>query len=130
MENAQSLSLCQLPSTVITIKMPHPLQQLSLKETEIARDALLNEHSKELVVLRNIFLQESPKDQVVAFLDLEHAGKVTESTERPARLAKCQYDLIGGDKIPSFHEATVDVRNNKIVHHEIIGKEHHAPLTL
>lgn len=110
--------------------MPHPLKQLSLKETEIARDALLNEHSKELVVLRNIFLQEAPKEQVVAYLDLEHAGKVTESTERPPRLAKCQYDVIGGDKIPSFHEATVDVRNNKIVQHEIIGKEHHAPLTL
>ena len=110
--------------------MPHPLQQLSLKETEVARDALLNEHAKDLVVLRNIFLKEAPKDQVVAYLDLEHAGKVTASTQQPPRLAKCQYDVISSDKIPSFHEAVVDVQNNKIVQHEIIGKEHHAPLTL
>ncbi len=45
-------------------------------------------------------------------------------------MAKCQYDIIGSDKIPEYHESVVDISLKKRVRHEVIGKEHRASLTL
>jgi len=108
----------------------HPLQQLSRRETELAREVLLAQHGREAIVFREIYLQEPPKDELLRFLELEHAGQLSDSSTRPARLAKCQYDVIGSDKIPSFHESIIDIGARNRVKHEIIGKEHHAALTL
>ncbi|KAF2173620.1 hypothetical protein M409DRAFT_15898 [Zasmidium cellare ATCC 36951] len=110
---------------------PHPLQQLSYQETEIAKDIIISEHDQnEVILLREIFLQEPAKAELKKFLALEHAGSLTESSPRPSRLARCQYDVIGSDKIPYFHEAVVDVSKKARIEHEVVGKEHQAPLIL
>jgi hypothetical protein len=66
----------------------------------------------------------------VGHLQLEHSGRLSPTSPRPARLAKCQYDVIGRDRIPSYHECVVDIGSRKRIKHEVIGKEHQAALTL
>lgn len=110
---------------------PHPLQQLSYQETVLAKDIILSEHDQnEVILLREIFLEEPPKAELKKFLALEHAGSLTESSSRPSRLARCQYDVIGSEKVPYFHEAVVDVNKKARIEHEVVGKEHQAPLIL
>jgi primary-amine oxidase len=110
---------------------PHPLQALSLQEVQLAKDIVLQEHDGELVIIREIALQEPPKKELLKFLDLEHSGSLKASSPRPARLAAASYDVIGSDSpLPYFHEAVIDVEKNMRVKHEMIGKEHHAPLKL
>lgn len=110
---------------------PHPLQQLSYQETVLAKDVIIAEHDQtEVILLRQIFLEEPPKAELRKFLALEHAGGITESSPRPSRLARCQYDVIGSEKIPFFHEAVVDINKKASVLHEVVGKEHQAPLIL
>lgn len=108
----------------------HPFQILSQEETSRARDIVLAQHDNEVVDFREIYLKEPAKADMVAFLELEHAGQLSSTSPRPARLAKCQYDVIGSDKIPYYHESIVDVDNGTRVKHEIIGKQHQAALTL
>lgn len=110
---------------------PHPLQQLSVEETQRAKDILISEHDKnEVLVVREIWLQEPPKAELFKFLELEHSGNLTQSSPRPARSAVCQYDVVGSDKIPYFHEAVIDLGEGARVKHEVIAKEQHAPLKL
>ena len=111
---------------------PHPFKTLNVNETQIARDVILAQHSDVVVAFREIFLQEPAKELMKQYLDLEHSSKPGQSptSKRPPRLAKCQYDIIGSDKIPEHHESIVDVDLKKRVRHEVIGKEHHASLTL
>ncbi|KXT07519.1 hypothetical protein AC579_196 [Pseudocercospora musae] len=109
---------------------PHPLQQLSLEETKTAKQVLLSEHDGDVLILREIFLQEPPKAELSKFLSLEHSGSLTDSSPRPARLAFCQYDVIGNDKIPYFHESLVEVEKKIRIKHDVVGKELHAPLKL
>jgi primary-amine oxidase len=45
-------------------------------------------------------------------------------------LALCQYDVIGSDRVPSYEETVVDVEAGKSVKHHVVGKEHHAALTV
>lgn len=111
---------------------PHPFKTLNVDETRIARDVILAQHPNVVVDFREIFLQEPAKEPMKQYLDLEHSSKPGQSptSKRPPRLARCQYDLIGSDKIPEYHESIVDVELKKRVRHEVIGKEHHASLTL
>ena len=78
---------------------------------------------------RSIFLEEPPKNELINFLDLEHSGKVTTQTPRPARLAKVQYDVVRGDKKHEYMESWVDVVSGKEVEQRIVDKIHHASLT-
>jgi primary-amine oxidase len=77
-------------------------------------------------------LQEPEKELMKQYLELEHAAQPGQSptSKRPPRLAKCQYDIIGSDKIPEYHESVIDVELRKRVRHEVVGKEHQASLTL
>lgn len=108
----------------------HPLQVLSRDEIEISRQVLLEQHPEEVIVFREIFLQEPAKEDLLPFLELEHSGRLTASSPRPPRLAKAQYDVIGTDKVPTYHESVIDVETKLRVKHEVIGKEHHASLTV
>lgn len=94
------------------------------------KDVILAEYKNELVIVREIWLQEPPKQVLKKYLELEHSGSLTASSPRPARCAAAQYDVVGSDKIPCFHEAVVDVEKRNFVKHEIISKEQHAPLKL
>lgn len=111
---------------------PHPFKTLNVDETRIARDVILSQHSNVVVDFREIFLQEPEKQLMKQYLELEHSSQPGRSpqSKQPPRLAKCQYDVIGSDKIPEYHEAVVDIESRKRVKHEVIGKEHHASLTL
>lgn len=110
---------------------PHPFQQLSLEEAAVVKEIILSQHDGELVLIREIAVAEPAKAEMLPFLELEHAGKLTAETPRPARLAFCRYDTISSrEKLPIFQEATVDLSKRTRVKHEIIGKEHHAPLIL
>jgi primary-amine oxidase len=110
----------------------HPFKNLSVEETRVARDVVLSLHPDVVVDFREIFLQEPDKEKMKQYLELEHAARPGQSpaSKRPARLAKCQYDVIGSDKIPAYHESVIDVEQNKRVKHEVVGKEHQASLTL
>lgn len=112
------------------ITMIHPLAILSEAETNLARDVVKAAHPDTVIDFREIFLQEPPKAQLLEFLALEHAGRLSPTTPRPPRLALCQYDVIGADRIPQFHESVVDVVSRSRVKHTVVGKEHHASLTL
>ena len=111
---------------------PHPFTTLNAEETRTARSVILASHPDVVVDFREIYLQEPQKELMKEFLALEHAaqpGRSPHST-RPPRLAKCQYDVIGSDKIPEYHESVVDVERKTRVRHEVVGKEHQASLTL
>jgi len=109
---------------------PHPFKTLSVEETKIARDVVLSLHLDVVVDFREIYLQEPAKDVMKQYLEAEHSGNLTSDTTAPPRLAKCQYDVIGSDRIPEYHESIVDLDPKKRVRHEVVGKEMHASLTL
>lgn len=109
---------------------PHPLAILSEEEINLARDIVVAQHPNTVIDFREIYLQEPPKDQLLEFLAIEHAGRLSPTTPRPPRLALCQYDVIGSDRVPSYEETVVDVVAGKSVKHHVVGKEHHAALTV
>jgi len=111
---------------------PHPFKILGVEEIRIARDVVLSLHPDVVVDFREIYLQEPNKELMKQYLALEHATQPGQSpqSKRPPRLAKCQYDTIGSDKVPEYHESVIDVETRKRVKHEVVGKEHHASLTL
>lgn len=110
--------------------VPHPLAILSIDETKRARDVVIKSHPNVTISFREIFLQEPAKADLKKFLELEHSGRLSPTTPRPPRLAKCQYDVIGSDRVPEYHESVVDVNRAARVKHEVIGKQHQAALTM
>ncbi|KND87736.1 Copper amine oxidase 1 [Tolypocladium ophioglossoides CBS 100239] len=85
---------------------PHPLAQLSKDEFTRARDFIVKLHgSGDALFFRSIHLQEPRKAELVPFLEAEHAGKLTDETARPPRLALVEYDILGADR----HEHTRSV---------------------
>ncbi|KAI0155581.1 copper amine oxidase [Pestalotiopsis sp. NC0098] len=110
---------------------PHPLKQLTVEETDAARDYTLKLHEGAVLEFREIFLEEPPKADLVKYLDLEHSGQLSESSPQPARLAKVQYDVIGeGNKVPVFHESVIDLRTGERTSHEVISSDYQAALTI
>jgi primary-amine oxidase len=106
---------------------PHPLDILSIEETNIAREVIVSLHSDAVLSFREIYLEEPPKQQLIQYLAAEHNG---EKARPPPRNALVQYDVIGSDRIPHFHEAVVDLDIQKRVSHTVVDKNHHAALTL
>jgi len=107
----------------------HPLQNISATEIQRARDVVLAYHDKDVISFREIFIQEPRKAELSRFLDAEHSG-IAPTSALPSRLAKCQYDVIGSDKVPYYHEATVDIKAGTVLEHEVIGKGLQPALTL
>jgi len=108
----------------------HPLQSISAAEIQSARDVVLTFHEKDVISFREIFIQEPRKAELSLYLDAEHNGKLSSATASPSRLAKCQYDVIGSDKIPYYHEATIDIKAGTVLEHEVIGEGLQPALTL
>lgn len=107
---------------------PHPLDILTLDETNHARDIVASLHQDSVLSFREIYLEEPPKAQLIEFLAAEHAGK---TITPPARTALVQYDVIGSDRIPRYNEAVVDLDQSKRIKHVVVdSKTHHAGLTL
>lgn len=74
--------------------MSHPLAILSEAETNLARDVVKAAHPKTVIDFREIYLQEPPKKQLLDFLAIEHAGRLSPTTPRPPRLALAVSDDI------------------------------------
>jgi primary-amine oxidase len=110
--------------------IPHPLQHLNKAETELVVKILRQHHPDDVIEFRQISLQEPPKAELLVFLDLEHAGKITDTTARPARVAHCQYDTIGSDRLPKHNEAVVDLSQEKRIEHKLMGKDVAPSLTV
>jgi len=108
----------------------HPLDSLSLDETIRARDTIINAYPNVLIDFREIYLSEPAKEELKVFLAAEHEGRLSPSTPRPARLAKCHYDVIGSDGVPQYHESIVDIATQQQVSKAVVDKQHHASLTL
>jgi hypothetical protein len=110
--------------------IPHPLDLLTIAESDAARQAILDARGSNVaVIFRAIFLEEPLKEELIQFLDLEHAGKVTAKTRRPARLAKVQYDVISGGTDREYMESWVDVVSGNEVDTRVVEKMHQAGLT-
>ena len=109
---------------------PHPLQMLSVQETETARDIVLATHPDHVIEFRQVDLKEPVKKDLVQYLQLEHAGQLTEKTTTPPRMAKCHYDIIAADRTIEYHEAIIDLEQKNMVENKAVGKEFSPSLTL
>ena len=109
---------------------PHPLQMLSVQETEKARDIVLANHPDHVIEFRQVDLKEPCKKDLVSFLQVEHEGKLSPTTPRPPRMAKCHYDIIATDKTIHYHESIIDLEHGKLVEKIVVGKEFCPSLTL
>src|SRR4051812_30782295 len=110
--------------------VPHPLDYLSVAESDLARQVILDARGSNVVIqFRSIALDEPPKAELSKYLELEHAGKLTADTPRPARQAKVQYDVIQGNKIFEYTESVVDVVSKKETQHRVVDTLHQAALT-
>ena len=109
---------------------PHPLDQLSLAESDLAREIILDARGPDVAInFRSISLEEPLKRDLTYFLELEHSGKLNAQTPRPPRLAKVQYDIIRGDKLVKYTESWVDVIQGKEVQQRTVDKLHQPSLT-
>ncbi|CZT46700.1 related to peroxisomal amine oxidase (copper-containing) [Rhynchosporium secalis] len=111
-------------------QLPHPLQPLTISETHIARDIVLNSHKNSIIDFRAIALEEPLKAELQPFLDLESKGKLDRETKRPARLARANYDVIGSDKVAKYCESLIDVVKRAVIDQTVVEKPAHAALTL
>jgi primary-amine oxidase len=108
----------------------HPLDDLTVAETNLARKVVLEAYPNAVVDFREIFLAEPPKAQLQLYLNAEHQGSLTADTPRPARQAKCHYDVIGQSSVPEYHEALVGLLLEKVVEKVVVDTKHHASLTM
>jgi primary-amine oxidase len=110
--------------------VPHPLEQLSIPESDTARQIILDVRGSHVAInFRSIALEEPLKKELVRFLQLEHAGKITPQTPRPARIAKVQYDVVRADRNHEYMESLVNVEDRKEVQQRIVDKMHQSALT-
>jgi primary-amine oxidase len=109
---------------------PHPLDLLSIAESDAARQIILSARGPQVAInFRSIALEEPPKKDLVQFLDLEHAGRLTAQTLQPARIAKVQYDVVRADTKHEYLESFVDVVAGKEVNQRVVNKSHQPALT-
>ncbi|KAI9813983.1 MAG: hypothetical protein M1827_003447 [Pycnora praestabilis] len=108
--------------------IPHPLDQLSVAETQRARDIILEARPEAVIQFRAISLEEPLKSELVQFLDAEHGGALSHKITRPARLAKVHYDIVRADRSHEYTESVVDVNAWKETLHRLVDKTHQPSL--
>ncbi|SPO05410.1 related to peroxisomal amine oxidase (copper-containing) [Cephalotrichum gorgonifer] len=96
-------------------QLPHPLSALTVEESAVARDVIRSLHPDTVLLFRQIYLYEPPKAQVAEFLELEHSGKLTDTTPRPPRLAQVWFDVGAREKTPKYAESIVDIGLKTVV---------------
>lgn len=109
---------------------PHPLDQLSFSEISIARETILNARGSSVIEFRSIALEEPPKAELLAFLDVEHNGVLSSRTRRPTRVARVQYDLVRADRSHEYTESLVNLDNKSETFHRMVDKMHQPSLTM
>lgn len=109
----------------------HPLDALSIAETELARNIILKAHPAAVIFFREIFLQEPAKAELQAYLELEHACKLNARSQKPARQAIAMFDIIGTGKAPVYCESIVDLDQKAVAEHKVVDTTRFQPtLTL
>src|SRR5436309_780045 len=108
---------------------PHPLDWLSVGETNQARDIVLNARGQSVIEFRSICLSEPPKSELLRFLEAEHNGQLDHNTPRPARLARLQYDVVHYDKSHEYAESVADLSTGRETLQRIVDKKHQPSLT-
>lgn len=106
---------------------PHPLDILSIDETNRARDIVRGLHPEHKVFFRETYLDEPPKALLRKFLEAEHAGQQPSPLPRQAL---SQYDVLDGKGGVQSHESIVDIDSGKRIAHNIVPEEHHASLSM
>ncbi|KAF4849635.1 Copper amine oxidase 1 [Colletotrichum siamense] len=88
----------------------HPLKDLSEAEFKLAGDVVKKLYTSEVTLFfRAIYLQEPKKAELIPFLQAEHEGTLNDSTPRPPRRARLQYDVIKSGKLPEYTTSIVDL---------------------
>lgn len=117
------------PGNVWSNPLPHPLEQLSTNEIDIARDVILQVRLPASVVFRNIALEEPAKAQLLPYLLAERTGELNHETERPPRLAHVLYDIVTSAPAREFCESVVNVETREEVSFDVVEQQYHAPLS-
>lgn len=108
--------------TVSAGSQPHPLAPLSSDEFTGASNVVIKSYGpSEPLFFRSVYLHEPTKAELVPFLELEHADKVTPETPRPPRLAAVEYDVIRGEKT-DYSRAIVNVATKEIVSKGVVPR--------
>jgi primary-amine oxidase len=115
--------------TTSKTQLPHPLDLLSVTDSDRARQVILDARGSNVAIqFRSIALEEPPKKELWPFLELEHAGRLNENTPRPARQARVQYDVIRGKDV-EYTESFVDLVTGRETQYRVVDKVHQAALT-
>lgn len=121
----------KLETLDLGVAFPHPLDHLSVAECDIARQVVLDARGSEVsLYFRSIGLEEPPKNELIKYLETEHAQGVTAQTPRPARLAKVAYDIIKADRSREYTESLVDVQTAKETSRRVVDQVHQAGLIM
>jgi len=107
----------------------HPLDQLSTKEINTARDVILQSRVPAPVTFRNIALEEPPKAELLPYLAAERNQELTPETPKPPRLARVLYDIVSSEHALMFCDSVVDVETKEEISYEIVDRQYHAPLS-
>lgn len=119
------------PPQVLSLSVSlHPLHQLTIDETAIARKTIVNARGSSVIEFRSIALEEPPKAELLAYLDAEHSGSLSSRTRRPARLARVQYDVVRADKSHEYTESVIDIDARRETLHRVVDKMHQPSLTM
>ena len=115
----------------------HPLAPLSDAEFRSARDTVLaaHGHHPSALLFRSIQLEEPPKKELVPYLVAEHAGELSETTPRPPRLARVQYDVVtaredGEGSLYQYTQSVVDLGARKELSKEVAPDNCHPAFVM
>ncbi|KAJ5018477.1 Copper amine oxidase 1 [Colletotrichum sp. SAR 10_99] len=108
----------------------HPLSPLSIEETASAANVIRALHPDTILHFRVIYLREPDKANLVKFLDVEHAGRLTPETPKPPRLASVHYVVVANQEEPQSIEAIVDLEKLERVWEKTVKTDVHPSFTL
>jgi primary-amine oxidase len=106
---------------------PHPLDILSVEETNKARDIVKSLHPDHNLFFRDTYLDEPSKESLTQYLRAEHAG---ETPSPLPRQALAQYDVLDGKGGVRSHESIVDIDSGKRISHQIVPIDQQASLSV
>ena len=108
---------------------PHPLDHLKAAEINIARETIVQAWPGAAIQFRCIELKEPAKSLLKKYLAAEHAGTLNDSTPRPPRLARVEYDTIHANKNHDFVGSVVDINLKKEVNRRVFDSSCQAALS-
>lgn len=115
--------------TIRIMAAPHPLDQLLATEIDLARETVVKAWPGAVIQFRSIELKEPAKSLLKNYLAAEHADTLDDSTPRPPRLAKVEYDIIHADRNHDFVGSVIDINLKKEVSRRMFDSTCQAALS-